>query len=325
MEQSQNPLMYGFTLGRWFDTDVRVSVWFPLIALTFCFRLGLRLGLITTLLLIAIILVHEMFHVFAARWTGGEGNEVILWPLGGLAFVSPAASFQSEFWTPAAGPVSHVLMCLLSLPVVLYNGMLMDSLNPIMLPPVFLENGSFLTDLVILFFSLNFKLLILNLLPIHPLDGSRMASSVVGLYIGKRLANSRVLWTGIVLCFLILTAGLMLESTEFVFIGFVLVMLSMNEYTTTQIAERFGDMYEPESWQVPEEREPQLGPIARWRAQREEKKRVKAANNRRQTAQRVDELLEKVHNEGMDALSDAERKFLKNASTEYRAEDDPLD
>ena len=59
------------------------------------------------------LLVHEFSHILAVRLTGGVGNEILIWPLGGLALVQPAANFRSQFLTPAAGPLSNLAMCLL--------------------------------------------------------------------------------------------------------------------------------------------------------------------------------------------------------------------
>src|SRR5262249_1141075 len=36
-----------------------------------------------------IVLLHEFGHVLACRQVGGRADEIVLWPLGGIAFVSP--------------------------------------------------------------------------------------------------------------------------------------------------------------------------------------------------------------------------------------------
>ena len=38
-------------------------------------------------LLFGIILLHEFGHCFGARYVGGDAKEILIWPLGGLAFV----------------------------------------------------------------------------------------------------------------------------------------------------------------------------------------------------------------------------------------------
>ena len=36
-----------------------------------------------------IVLLHEFGHALACRQTGGKADKIILWPLGGVAFVQP--------------------------------------------------------------------------------------------------------------------------------------------------------------------------------------------------------------------------------------------
>ena len=48
---------------------------------------ALDIFLFTIVVLFGIILLHEFGHCFAARFVGGEANEILIWPLGGLAFV----------------------------------------------------------------------------------------------------------------------------------------------------------------------------------------------------------------------------------------------
>lgn len=43
------------------------------------------------LTLFLIVLLHEFGHAFACRQTGGQANQIVLWPLGGVAFVKPSA------------------------------------------------------------------------------------------------------------------------------------------------------------------------------------------------------------------------------------------
>src|SRR6185312_5238747 len=42
-----------------------------------------------TLGLFGIILLHEFGHALACRQVGGNANQIVLWPLGGVAYVSP--------------------------------------------------------------------------------------------------------------------------------------------------------------------------------------------------------------------------------------------
>jgi Zn-dependent protease len=55
--------------------------------------------------LFGVVLLHEFGHAFACRQTGGEADTIVLWPLGGIAFVKPPARPSAYLWSIAAGPL----------------------------------------------------------------------------------------------------------------------------------------------------------------------------------------------------------------------------
>src|SRR4051812_42973851 len=63
-------------------------------------------------MLFLIVLLHEFGHCFAARWVGGEADEIIMHPLGGLALAAPPRRPLPTFITVAAGPAGYVLICI---------------------------------------------------------------------------------------------------------------------------------------------------------------------------------------------------------------------
>ena len=56
----------------------------------------------------------------------------------------------------------------------------------------------------------------------------------------------------------------------------------------------------------------------RMRERRRTKRLEKEARTQREVKRRVDDLLEKVHQDGLESLSGREKRFLKNASRKYR-------
>src|SRR5258707_11957965 len=48
-------------------------------------------------ILFTIVLLHEFGHCFTARWVGGEANDILMHPLGGLAFTRPPHRPLPEF------------------------------------------------------------------------------------------------------------------------------------------------------------------------------------------------------------------------------------
>src|SRR5215469_2963925 len=48
--------------------------------------MGITNAMTFSLVLFSVVLLHEFGHCFAARWVGGEAHDILMWPLGGLAY-----------------------------------------------------------------------------------------------------------------------------------------------------------------------------------------------------------------------------------------------
>src|SRR6266571_9100819 len=60
--------------------------------------------------LFLIVLLHEFGHALACRQVGGQANQIVLWPLGGVAYVSPPPRPGATLWSIAAGPLVNVAL-----------------------------------------------------------------------------------------------------------------------------------------------------------------------------------------------------------------------
>src|SRR6267143_4133219 len=60
--------------------------------------------------LFLIVLLHEFGHSLACRSVGGQANQIVLWPLGGVAYVSPPPRPGAMLWSIAAGPLVNVVL-----------------------------------------------------------------------------------------------------------------------------------------------------------------------------------------------------------------------
>jgi Zn-dependent protease len=69
------------------------------------------------LALFVIVLLHEFGHALACKQVGGTANQIMLWPLGGIAFVSPPPRAGATLWSIAAGPLVNAVL----VPILLVN------------------------------------------------------------------------------------------------------------------------------------------------------------------------------------------------------------
>src|SRR5262245_54322784 len=67
-------------------------------------------NVIEYLSLFGIVLLHEFGHAFACRQVGGKADRIVLWPLGGIAFVSPPQRPGAVLWSIAAGPLVNLVL-----------------------------------------------------------------------------------------------------------------------------------------------------------------------------------------------------------------------
>src|SRR6266850_4175627 len=62
------------------------------------------------LALFSIVLLHELGHSLACRQVGGKADQIVLWPLGGVAYVAPPPRPGATLWSIAAGPLVNVML-----------------------------------------------------------------------------------------------------------------------------------------------------------------------------------------------------------------------
>lgn len=134
-----NPMGWAVPLFRAFGVNVRVHLFYFLVMLGLFLREVFREGAFVTPLdsfvvlgplLFVIILVHEYGHVFGGRHVGGECEEILMWPLGGLAFVDTPREWRAHTFTAFAGPLTNITQCLLAAVVLLGFGFI-PTLNPL--------------------------------------------------------------------------------------------------------------------------------------------------------------------------------------------------
>ena len=126
------------------------------------------------LALFLIVLMHEFGHSLACRQVGGQANQIVLWPLGGVAYVSPPQRPGAMLWSIVAGPLVNVL--------------LVPPLTVLFVIVEYLGWGKGLPDLynfVRTIWAMNLVLLVFNLLPIYPLDGGQILRSLLWFIFGR--------------------------------------------------------------------------------------------------------------------------------------------
>jgi Zn-dependent protease len=129
------------------------------------------------LALFAIVLTHEFGHQLACRSVGGQTHDIILWPLGGVAYVTPPQRPGAQLWSIAAGPLVNVAL----IPVLSALVSLSSHLG-------WYETCPDAYQLMHNIWVINLVLLIFNMMPVYPLDGGQILRSLLWFPFGR--ANS---------------------------------------------------------------------------------------------------------------------------------------
>ena len=332
MNPDRSVAFWSLPLGSWFAVRMRMSIFFPLLALALCYRLGTPVvGLSFALVLFVSVVAHEFGHVLAARVTGGDGDEILLTPMGGLAFCYPAPTFQSKFWTVAGGPLVNVGLCLIALLQVLNSAHAAACFNPFEFPPIEMSGGAsvIVPALGLMLFKANWLLLLINLVPVHPLDGGRMLKLVLNSRFDAFVARTWYLRAGAIVGVTMLVCGLMFDNTWVMAAGAIIIPLNLAESFQLQTQDHaeesfmgydFSQGYTSLEQSGPDdyETEDRPGVLARWKAQREEEKRLKQEEEDRDMERQLDQLLEKLHLHGDSALTASEKHRLQDISERLR-------
>lgn len=139
------------------------------------------------------ILVHELGHALVGRRLGGGYATITLWGLGGLAFNHGGRFTRSgNFWRVAAGPgagfalflVVVLLLCAGLGPMNGLNLTFSHLFGAVLTPPSeellsFVNEGGPRMRIISAFLRINFWWGVINLLPVLPLDGGRIAEIFV--------------------------------------------------------------------------------------------------------------------------------------------------
>jgi Zn-dependent protease len=126
------------------------------------------------LALFGIVLLHEFGHSLACRQTGGTADQIVLWPLGGIAFVNPPRRPGAVLWSIAAGPLVNLALVPVFELVLIFAGQ-----------AGLADNAPDTFRLIAMIRSINLLLLIFNMLPVYPLDGGQILQALLWFPLGE--------------------------------------------------------------------------------------------------------------------------------------------
>ena len=346
----QDPLNWSLPLCRVFGIQIRVHFLFFLLVVGLVGR-AMPQGyaweaLEMSLLLFVAVLVHEFGHCFGARQVDGEATDILIWPLGGLAQVRLPHEPRAHLWTVLAGPLVNAFLCMLCALALMSGGLLPPA------EPFFTTRSGFgrwfaydpgligwhdgqwqwveapgsLAVAVARFFYVNWILFWFNILLVgFPMDGGRIVQALLGERIGFNRATAVAVYCGYAVALLLgLYTFITFEDAGDLLLLFlaVFIYLSSKQHQVLLETGILGD--EGPGWELGTSMS-EVAPRPRrrswwqrWRELRAERRRRREEEIRQAEERRMDELLAKVQQYGLQSLTKEEQDFLKRVSARLR-------
>jgi stage IV sporulation protein FB len=334
---------WSINLGRWRGVQVRLHAFFlglAVLALYLSSRHPHQGYFPDSLLLLGILLVsvllHEIAHAVAAVRVGGHADQIVLWPLGGLAAPQVPREPALEIVTALAGPLVNVLICLLVVPLILERDQDLLSLFHPLTPHGLRDGGRWVVALKLTFW-VNWLLVLVNLIPAFPLDGGRVLRAVLRRWLDHRTAVQMVTIAGkamaVVLCILAWASWEESPSTllpswgAFALLAMLLYFSAKQEMARLDESDLEDELFNYDFSQGytslerhfdRPRREGGPGTLRRWIAHRQEARLRKQRMIEEEEERRVDEILVRLHEAGMTGLSAKDRALLDRVSARYR-------
>lgn len=176
------------------------------------------------LALFGIVLLHEFGHALACRQTGGTADQIVLWPLGGIAFVNPPRRPGAMLWSIAAGPLVNVILIpVFSVAVWLAAQRVHES------PDLYV--------LMVWLWRINLGLLIFNMLPVYPLDGGQILRSLLWFPLGEIRSLQIASVLGLVGAVVLAALALFLQVMQPIWVAIMAIFLISQAFTGWRYAQ----------------------------------------------------------------------------------------
>jgi stage IV sporulation protein FB len=214
--------------------DVRMHITFPIILIWVALQYGLFMrlgvqgaafGVLVTVLLFVVVLLHELGHSIAALRYGIPVRRIVLLPIGGVAELARMPSRPSqELVVALAGPAVNLVLAVLLYAVAVVTP-LGASIDQGRFWAMF-GRGALASPAEAVFqymFAANLGLLVFNMLPAFPLDGGRVLRALLAMVLGFARATRVAVMVGQLAAWLFGIIGLLTGN-------FLLVVLAVFIY-----------------------------------------------------------------------------------------------
>jgi len=345
----RDPISWSVPLGQLFGITIRAHVLLPMVMVGLILRFAsakeyegtgiwLDVSLLMGLLFISVLL-HELGHCFAARSVEGDAREILLWPLGGLAYVDVPNTPKAHLLTALGGPLVNFGLAGLA-------ALLLAFATEGYWPPfsfyfptrlsLFSHWGGadpsypgwWSLALGQLFWINGFLGLMNVVLVAWPLDGARILQAILWSRTNYRSSMMMSIRIGFMFVFVVLLVAIIQEWVLAVLLAYIVYMGCKQEYIALESGGEeslfgydFSQGYtslEKDAPHAIETKKKKQGFLQCWLQKRRLAKMQREKEQQEAEERRMDELLEKINSFGKASLTDEENRFLKRVADRYK-------
>ncbi len=315
---SENPLGWALTIGTVAAIRVRLHLLFIIFViaqlLTSIARDSLGIGYTAILMgaLFVIVLLHEFGHCIACRRVGGEADEILMWPLGGLAMCNPPHEWRAHLVTALGGPAVNVVLLPITSAALALAGLGDEIIFNPLKPTISLAvAASYWTAALWIVHYVNIVILGFNLLaPMFPLDGGRVVQAILWRRMGFHASMDVACVVGMVGAGVLIVVGIVGSHLMLAGIGLFSGMICWYERRRLRAADELGDVVRMSLEQAEREAARRERGPSRSQRKRQEREQQEQAE--------LDRILAKIASDGMGSLTAGEKKTLKRATERRR-------
>lgn len=339
-------LSWSASVGRWMGIPVRVHLlMFLFIAVIFAVQANytnsstMGTAVVTAICLAGCVLLHELAHIFALTNLGGHVNNIVFTPWGGNSDFSLPESTRGQTIVYFAGPFFSG--CLFALGACLLIQTEKADISQLIIPfrPTAFSFSHWEVSLLKIATWINFQLMIVNLIPCFPFDGSGMMRALIGrisdgVSVIRRESTLLVIGqaTGLTMIgcgwFLTTYEGGPVRPVWFLFVASGLTLLFSARYSYYQQLALMDDHWEDEDetnydvaygdasfFDFPEDEQDDY---SQWLVEKQEERERLEREHEDREARVADDILKKLHSDGLESLTDEEKNTLNRVSARLR-------
>ncbi len=344
-------MSWSLSLGRWVNVPVRVHALFLLfVAVIFCVDSSsssgsgvLSTALVTTLVLVFSVIVHELAHIFAIHNLGGTVNCVLFMPWGGNSEYDYPQQDSAKLIAILAGPFVNLALFMFGAILLLQSTStsFIEIIHPFR-PHAFMTSDV-PTSMIKIGTWINFQLLIANLIPCFPFDGASVLRTLFLRFYGgipRNRIESAIRVTGTAVAFTLIGFAWLyseyntgpVQPTWFIFLvsGISLYFAAGYSYqceiesdssewddaqTALGLSDSFSGDSTPSFFVFGDTDDPEY---SKWLVEKQEARIRDEMQREQKETELADEVLVKLHESGIESLTSDEKLLLQRVSERLR-------